>query len=43
MTVHYIDLGQSDSELIQYNGHNMLIDAGSTDAGNTVVSYPVPE
>lgn len=28
LKVHYIDVGQGDSELIQVNGKNLLIDAG---------------
>jgi beta-lactamase superfamily II metal-dependent hydrolase len=39
LTVHYIDVGQGDSELLQSNGHNMLIDAGPSSAGDTVISY----
>jgi competence protein ComEC len=39
MKVHFIDVGQADSILIQSNGHNMLIDGGTTDKGDTVVSY----
>ncbi len=39
LKVHFIDVGQGDSELIQYKGKNMLIDAGNTDEGPTVVSY----
>jgi beta-lactamase superfamily II metal-dependent hydrolase len=40
LIVHFINVGQSDSELIQLpNGRNMLIDAGTNEAGLTVVSY----
>lgn len=40
LTVHFIDVGQGDSEFIQFpNGETMLIDAGEQDAGETVVSY----
>ncbi|MEZ5334351.1 MAG: MBL fold metallo-hydrolase [Methanolobus sp.] len=39
MTVHFIDVGQGDSILIQVNGKNMLIDAGEQKAGDRVVSY----
>jgi competence protein ComEC len=39
LTVSYIDVGQGDSELLQSGGHNMLIDAGPSDAGPTVVNY----
>lgn len=37
--VHYIDVGQGDSELICCNGEYMLIDAGVSSAGDTVVEY----
>lgn len=39
LVVHYIDVGQGDSILIQQGTHAMLIDAGSNDAGKTVVAY----
>jgi len=40
LSVHFIDVGQGDSEFIQLpNGETMLIDAGESDAGETVVSY----
>ncbi|KEH90634.1 ComEC/Rec2 family competence protein [Clostridium botulinum] len=39
LKVHYIDVGQGDSILIQQNGSNMLIDAGTNKASNTVVNY----
>ena len=39
LTVHFIDVGQGDSILIQINDKNMLIDAGDNRAGNPVVSY----
>jgi competence protein ComEC len=37
--VHYIDVGQADSILVQVNGKNLLIDAGNRDDGTKVVSY----
>ena len=37
--VHYIDVGQGDSELICCGGEYMLIDAGTPSAGDTVVEY----
>lgn len=39
LLVHFIDVGQGDSILIQQNDHSMLIDAGENDQGQTVVSY----
>jgi competence protein ComEC len=38
-TVHIIDVGQGDSELIVYGEKAMLIDAGEAEYGETVVSY----
>jgi competence protein ComEC len=39
MTVHFLDVGQGDSALIQYNGTTILIDAGEADEGPVIVSY----
>lgn len=39
LEAHFIDVGQGDAILIQYNGKNMLIDAGDRGYGSTVVSY----
>jgi len=39
MKVHYIDVGQADSILIQQNEQNMLIDAGNNSDANLVVNY----
>lgn len=40
MSVHYIDVGQGDSELICLpDGRNMLIDAGTSNAGTELLSY----
>lgn len=39
LLVHFIDVGQGDSILIQQKDHSMLIDAGENDQGETVVSY----
>ncbi|MDR0987407.1 MAG: MBL fold metallo-hydrolase [Ruminococcus sp.] len=39
LAVHFIDVGQGDSELITYGDKAMLIDAGEAEYGATVVSY----
>lgn len=40
MKVHFIDVGQGDSTLIQApNGKTMLIDGGERDQGNSLVTY----
>jgi len=40
LKAHFLDVGQGDSILIQLpNGQNMLIDAGTSEAGSSVVSY----
>lgn len=39
LTIHYIDVGQGDSILVQPpSGHSILIDGGTASAGNTVVN-----
>lgn len=38
MEVHFIDVGQADAALIQYDNYNILIDAGDWQ-GNEVVPY----
>ena len=37
LIIHYLDVGQADSILIQAGEMNMLIDAGTNDMGKTVV------
>lgn len=37
VVIRYLDVGQADSILIQSDGKNMLIDAGTNDMGKTVV------
>jgi len=39
LLVHFIDVGQGDSELLQFAGKNILIDAGDQASGQTVESY----
>ncbi len=39
MIVHYIDVGQGDSILIQVNNKNLLIDAGPKDAKEDLLTY----
>lgn len=40
LRVNYIDVGQGDSEFIEFpNGETMLIDAGTNESGQTVVNY----
>lgn len=40
LTISAIDVGQGDSILVQFpTGQNMLVDAGDSDHGQTVVSY----
>jgi competence protein ComEC len=39
MKVHFIDVGQGDSILIQVNGINMLIDAGPAENSEDLISY----
>ena len=40
LKVHYIDVGQGDSEFLELpDGKTMLIDAGTSSSGTTVVNY----
>ena len=39
LTVHYIDVGQADSILLECGGEFMLIDGGNKEDGQLVVSY----
>jgi beta-lactamase superfamily II metal-dependent hydrolase len=39
LTVHFLDVGQGDSILIEYSNKAMLIDAGENDQGGVVTNY----
>lgn len=39
LRVHFIDVGQGDSILVQSDGHFMLIDAGENNQADTVIRY----
>lgn len=39
INVYYVDVGQADAILINYDNHNVLIDAGNNDDGEKLVSY----
>lgn len=39
LVVHFLDVGQGDSELLQFDGKNVLIDGGTQDMGPRVESY----
>ncbi len=39
LLVHFIDVGQADSILLEYNGQFALIDGGYQESGPTVVEY----
>lgn len=39
LKVHFLDVGQGDSILVESEGHFMLIDAGENDQGQRVVTY----
>ncbi len=39
LTVHFIDVGQGDSTLLESNGEFVLVDAGERDYGETVLDY----
>ena len=39
LTVHYIDVGQADSILLECDGQYLLIDGGNREDGQLVVSY----
>lgn len=39
LKIHYIDVGQGDSAIIEQNGHYMLIDAGTNSCEDDLISY----
>lgn len=39
LKIHYIDVGQGDSAIIEQNGHYMLIDAGTNACEQNLISY----
>lgn len=39
LKVHYINVGQGDSILVQQGSQNMLIDAGTNDSTETLINY----
>jgi beta-lactamase superfamily II metal-dependent hydrolase len=39
LTVSFLDVGQGDAELLQFNGHNVLIDGSTQDMGSRVECY----
>lgn len=39
LKIHYIDVGQGDATIIEQNGHYMLIDAGTNDCENDLITY----
>jgi len=39
LIVHYIDVGQADSILVQINNKNLLIDGGNRDDGDKIIKY----
>ena len=39
LKIHYIDVGQADSILIEKNGHYMLIDGGDTKCKDNLLNY----
>jgi len=39
LKIHYIDVGQGDSAIIEQNGHYMLIDAGTNACEQDLISY----
>jgi beta-lactamase superfamily II metal-dependent hydrolase len=39
LTVSFLDVGQGDAELLQFNGKNVLIDGSTQDMGSRVECY----
>ena len=39
LSVHYVDVGQGDAQLLQSDGVNILIDTGESDQSDTLIAY----
>lgn len=39
LKVHFVDVGQGDSEIVELNGHYMLIDAGPNSSEDSLLEY----
>ena len=39
LTVHFLDVGQADCALLEYDGEYLLIDGGNVEDGQMVISY----
>jgi beta-lactamase superfamily II metal-dependent hydrolase len=39
LTVHFLDVGQADSALLEFNGKTILIDAAEQDQGKNIAEY----
>lgn len=39
LTIHFLDVGQGDSILVQFGNKNVLIDGGEAEMGSRIVSY----
>ena len=39
LKVHFVDVGQGDSEIVELNGHYMLIDAGPNSSEGSLLEY----
>jgi len=39
LTIHFLDVGQADCALLEYDGEYMIIDGGNRDDGEYIISY----